>query len=192
PLSQRHHAQARALSYPVEQGVKLRTERLTHGRRNRRKFLRELEKRMAEAKTATCSRKQGAHTHRGAVKAIGEHPADAIRRLLLGGRALKLAIERGQGRCTRLLSVAEMPDHAVTDNRGQIDLLRETATMLLVGQDRDRQWQPAPGQHRHQTLVAQGAEQAVECHGERRYSTAHRSKLSPPSVAPSASPAPSE
>src|SRR5215831_10972616 len=67
PLSQRHHAQARALSYPVEQGVKLRTERLTHGRRNRRKFLRELEKRMAEAKTATCSRKQGAHTLRGAV-----------------------------------------------------------------------------------------------------------------------------
>src|SRR5215468_436895 len=36
PLPQCDHTQALALSYPVEQGVELRTERLTQGRRNRR------------------------------------------------------------------------------------------------------------------------------------------------------------
>ena len=35
---------------------------------------------------------------------------------MLGGRTLKLAIGLGKGRCTRLLSIAEMPDHAATDD----------------------------------------------------------------------------
>ena len=61
PLAERKHPQALALARPVEQGVELRAERLTHRRRDRHQFLRELEERVAQADAETCSRKQRPH-----------------------------------------------------------------------------------------------------------------------------------
>jgi hypothetical protein len=111
-LPQRHHAQALALSCPIEQGVEFRPERLTHGRRNRRQFLRELEERVAHTAAKTCPRQQGAQTLGGTVKAIGEDPADPIRRLLLGCRVLKRPLRLGERCRTGLLRIAEMPGHS--------------------------------------------------------------------------------
>ena len=58
-----------------------------------------------------------------------------------------------------------MPDDTTTDNGGEIHLRSESAAMLFVGQERDRQRQPTPGQHGHQTLVATHTDEAVERHG---------------------------
>src|SRR5262245_38479511 len=63
-----------------------------------------------------------------------------------------------------VLRMAGVPEHAATDNRGQIHLRRETATVLLVGQEGDRQWQPAPRQHCPQALWPQRTLQAREGH----------------------------
>jgi hypothetical protein len=104
PLSQGHHTQTLALSYPVEQGVELRTERLTHWRRNRRQFLWDLEKGVTQTEADTHSRKQGPQTLRRAVEAVGEDPFDAVRWLVLQGGALKLAIGLRKGNCTGLRS----------------------------------------------------------------------------------------
>src|SRR5215831_1620648 len=57
PLAQGKHAQALALSRPVEQGVELGAERLTDRRCDGREFLWEFEERVAEAEAETCSRK---------------------------------------------------------------------------------------------------------------------------------------
>src|SRR2546427_328549 len=68
-----------------------------------------------------------------------------------------------------------MPEHPATDNRGQIHLLRETATVLLVGQEVDRQWQPTAGQYRDQTVLTQRTDETVERHG--RDMMNHRAQL---------------
>ena len=68
-----------------------------------------------------------------------------------------------------------MPDHAATDNRGQIHLVGETAAVLLVGQEIGRQRETTPGQHRHQAVVAQRTDQTVEGHG--RDMPDHRAQL---------------
>jgi hypothetical protein len=75
---------------------------------------------MAQTVAQARSRKERAHTFDRAVEAISEDSFDPVRRLLLGGRALKRSIGLGKGRCTRLLGIAEMPEHAATDNRWQI------------------------------------------------------------------------
>ena len=116
-------------------------------------------------RSRTCSRKQGSHTLRGAVKAISEGPFDPIRRLLLRCNALKLAIGLRKGHGTGLRGVAQVPEHAATDDGRQIHLLRETAAMFFVGQDIDGQRQPTPGQHGDETLAPKRADQAVEGHG---------------------------
>jgi hypothetical protein len=94
---------------------------------------------VAQAEAETCPRKQGPYTLRGAVKAIDEHPFDPVRRLVLERRTLKRPIRLGQGRGTGNLSVAQMPEHPATDNRGQIYLLPETVAVLLIGQEIRRQ-----------------------------------------------------
>ena len=68
-----------------------------------------------------------------------------------------------------------MPDHPATDNRGQIHLLGETVAVLLIGQEIDGQRQPTPGQHGHQTLVAERTDQAIERH--RGDMVEHRTQL---------------
>src|SRR5215471_6204033 len=135
PLTERNHAQALALSRSREQGVEPRAERLTHGRRDRRQFLRELVERVAQAEAKACTREQRPQTARRAVKAIRQDAADPIGRLLLVCRALKRAVRLGKGRRACLLSVPEMPEHAATDNRGQIHLVSETAAVLLICQE---------------------------------------------------------
>src|SRR5438874_3094128 len=125
----------------------------------------ELEERVAQAGAQARPREQRPQTPGGAVEAIGEDPFDPIRRLLLRRGALKLAIGLGKGRRACLLSVPEMPEHAATDNRGQIHLVGETAAVLLIGEDIDRQRQPTSGQHGHQTGVTKRTDEAVERHG---------------------------
>ena len=63
------------------------------------------------------------------------------------------------------VAVAQMPEHAATDDGGQIHLVGETAAVLFIGQDIRRQRQATPGQHRDQALLAQGTDQAIEGHG---------------------------
>jgi hypothetical protein len=55
-----------------------------------------------------------------AVEAIGEGPFDPVRRLLLRGRTLKCSIRLGESCRTGLRSIAEMPEHAPTGNRGEV------------------------------------------------------------------------
>jgi len=87
---------------------------------------------MAEAVAQARSRKERPQTLGGAVKAIDKDPFDPVRGLLLGGRALKRAIGLGKGRGTRLLSVAEMPDHAATDDGRKVHFLRQTAAVFFA------------------------------------------------------------
>jgi hypothetical protein len=58
-----------------------------------------------------------------------------------------------------------MPQHTAPDDRGEIHFLCQTAAMFFIGQEIDRQRQPTPGQHCHQTVVAKRTDEAVECHG---------------------------
>ena len=58
-----------------------------------------------------------------------------------------------------------MPDDATTDHSRQVHFVGETPTVLLVGEEIDGQRQATPGQDRHQTVVAERADQAIERHG---------------------------
>ena len=73
---------------------------------------------MAQTVAQARSREERAHTFDRAVEAIGQDASDPIGRLLVERRALEHTIGLGKGRGTCLLSVAEMPDHTATDNRG--------------------------------------------------------------------------
>ena len=95
---------------------------------------------MAETVAEARPWKQRPHTLGGAVKAIRQDASDPIGRVLLGCGALEHAIGLGKGCGTGLRGIAEMPEHAATDNRGPIDLVSETAAVLLVGQEIERQW----------------------------------------------------
>jgi hypothetical protein len=90
---------------------------------------------MAETIAEACTREQRPHTAGRAVEAIGQDASGSIRWFLLGRGASELLIGLGQGCCTGLLSVAEMPNHAATDNCRQIDLVGETAAMLFIGEE---------------------------------------------------------
>jgi hypothetical protein len=57
-----------------------------------------------------------------------------------------------------------MPDHAATDDRGEVHFLGETVAVLLIGEEIDGQGQPTPGQHRHETLMAECTDQPIEGH----------------------------
>jgi hypothetical protein len=117
---------------------------------------------VAQADAYTDAGKERPHTLGGAVEAIGEHPFNPVRRLLVGRRTLKHPIGLGKGRRTGLLRVAEMPDHAATDNRGQIHLGGETAAVLLVNQEIDGERQTALGQHGHQTLASERTDETIQ------------------------------
>src|SRR5215475_4458512 len=81
---------------------------------------------------------------------------------MLGCRMLKHPIGLGQSCRSGLLSAAEMPEHAPTDNGRQVDFGCQTCAVLLIGEDIDGQRQPTPGQDRHQTVVAECTDQAVD------------------------------
>src|SRR5712691_465910 len=155
--------------------MKLRAQRLAHRGRDRRQFLRELVERVAQAVAQTRPRKQGPHTLHGAVEAIDQDPFDSIRGLLLGCGALELLIRLGKGCRTGVLSIPQMPDDTATDNRGQIHLLGKTVAVLLIGQEIDGQGQTTPGQDRHETVLTEGAHQAIE--GHRGDMADHRGQL---------------
>jgi hypothetical protein len=127
---------------------------------------------VAQAKTQSPPWKQGPHTADGAVKAIGEGPFDLVRGLLLKGNALELAIGLGEGYRTFGVAVAQVPDHAATDDGGQLHLLSQAPAVRFIGQDIDRQRQSTPSQHGHQALLPQRTDPAIEGHG--RDVTDHR------------------
>ena len=77
---------------------------------------------------------------------------------------VKLPIGLGKGHYTGVLRIPQMPDHATTDNRRQIDLVSETAAVLLVSQEVGGQGQSTSCQHRHQPLVAKGTHETIEGH----------------------------
>ena len=73
---------------------------------------------------------------------------------------MKHPIGLGKSRSTGLRGVAEVPEHSSMDDRGEIHFVSETMRVLLIGQDLDRQRQPAPGQHGDETLAAKRADEA--------------------------------
>jgi len=164
-LLQRTHAQAFALACPVEQGVELGAQGLADRGGEGGEFPRELIECVAEAGAETRPREERAHALGGAVEAIGQNASDALGWLLVDCRAWERLIGLGQGCRTGLLNVAQLPEHTAADNRRQIDLVRETATGLFIGRKLGGEGQPAPGEHRAQTLVATRTDQAIEGHG---------------------------
>jgi hypothetical protein len=81
------------------------------------------------------------------------------------GSLLKHAIRLGERHRTLRVAVAQVPDHTATDNRGQIDLVGETAAVFFINQDIDRHRQGTPSQHGDQTLLTQGTDQTIKGHG---------------------------
>jgi hypothetical protein len=57
----------------------------------------------------------------------------------LSEEPLKFPIGLGESCHAGLHGVLQMPEHPATDNRGEIRLLGETAAVLLIGQEIDRQ-----------------------------------------------------
>ena len=68
-----------------------------------------------------------------------------------------------------------MPDQATTDNRREIHLRGETAAVLFIRQERDRQGQPTSGEHGHQPTVTERTDEPIERH--RREVIKHRTQL---------------
>jgi hypothetical protein len=68
-----------------------------------------------------------------------------------------------------------------------LHLLRAAATMLLIGQEIDRQRQSTPRQHRHEPLVAEGAHQTIEGHRRDMVDDGTELETEPPWVANSTS-----
>ena len=112
-----------------------------------------------------CPREQRPHTAGRAVKAIGENPPDPVGGLLLNRCPLELLIRLRKGCRASVLGIAQVPEHAATDNGGEIHLRGETTAVLFIRQDIDRQRQPTSREYRHHTLLPQGTDQAVERHG---------------------------
>ena len=101
-------------------------------------------------------------TQRVCVVVGGE--GQGIHRLVLERCTLKLPIGRHKGCGTGLRGVAQMPEHTAADNRGEVHLLGETAAVLFIGQEIDRQRQPTAGQHCYETLVPERTAQTIEGH----------------------------
>jgi hypothetical protein len=120
---------------------------------------------MAETVAEARPREQRPHTAGRAIKAIGQDASDPIRRLLLGGRTLKLLIRPGKRRRTGGLNVAQVPDDTTTDDRGQIHSVSEAVAVFFIRQEIRGQRQPTPHQHRDQILLTEGTDQTVESHG---------------------------
>src|SRR5262249_46297737 len=107
-LTERKHPQALALAHPVEQGVKLRTERLADWRRDRCEFLRELEECVVQAVPEAGPREERAHALGGAVEAIGQDAADTIGRLLGERRVLEYLVGLGKSYSTGLRGITQV------------------------------------------------------------------------------------
>lgn len=164
-LAKRTHAQAFALASPVKEHVPPRAARLADRGRDGGQFPGKLVDRMEEAVAQARPRKERAHALDSAVKTISEDASDPIGGLVTGRGALKLAIGLGQGRRTGLLGVAQMANHAATDNRREVHVVCQTLTVLFLSHEIRRQRQTTPCQHRNSTLLAEGADETIKGHG---------------------------
>src|SRR5262249_9205306 len=97
---------------------------------------------MAEAVAETRPREPRPQALNGTVEPISQDASDPIGWFLPGCGTLKHPIGLSKGRRTRLRGVAEMPEHAPTDNGRQVDFVCQTFAVLLIGEDIDRQRQP--------------------------------------------------
>src|SRR5260370_256857 len=88
--------------------------------------------RVAAARAEASSRKQGPHTADGAVEAIGQSASHLVRRLMRKGSALKITIRLGESRCAFGHARAQMPEDTTADDRGQRDLVGETAAVVFI------------------------------------------------------------
>lgn len=61
-----------------------------------------------------------------------------------------------------------MPEHTATDNRREVHVVGETATVRFVSEAIDGQRQTASCQDGDQTLVSKRTDEAVERHGRER------------------------
>jgi len=146
--------------------VELGAQGLAHRGGDGGEFPRELIECVAEAVAETRPREERAHALGGAVEVIDQNASDALGWFLVDCRAWERLTGLGKSCRTGLLNVAQMPEHTAADNRRQTDLVRETAIGLFIGQKLGGEGQPAPGEHRDQTLVATRTDQAIEDHGE--------------------------
>jgi hypothetical protein len=168
PLTERQHPQAPALACPGHQGVALGAQGRADRGGDGHQLAGQVVDRVAPAGAPARPWQQRPPTFARAVEAIGEAPPEPVRRLVLGCRTLALAIGLGKGPGRRVCRVPQGPEPPATNHRGELHLLGATAAVLLVGPDRDRQRQPTPGQHGHQSVVAQRTDEAVERHGRER------------------------
>ena len=130
---------------------------------------------MAQTIAQVRPREQRPPTFDRAVEAIGQDAPDPIRGLLLQRGALERLIGLRKGGGTSVLSVAQMPEHPTTDNRRQIHFVGQTAAVLLIGQEIGGEGQTTPGQHHHETVMAERADQTIQGHW--REMTDHRAEL---------------
>src|SRR5262245_7287223 len=161
-LTQCYHTYTFTLATPMQQVVKLGAQLLAHRGRDTNELVRQLVKRMTQAKSQACSWKQGPHTADRTVKAVGERPLYPVRGLMRKGRLLELAIGRGERRGTFGVAVPQMPDDPATDDGGQIDPVGETGAVFLIGQDRRWVRQATFDQDRDQAVLPQGTDQTIE------------------------------
>jgi hypothetical protein len=139
--------------------VGLRAQGLADRGCYRYKFGGELMDCLAEPGAATCPRGQRPQALDGPVAPIGQDAADPLGRLLLG-RGTWPPLGLRKGRRTRLLGVAEMPEHAPTDKGRQLAFVCQTFAVFLLGEDIDGPRQPTPGQDRYQPGGAERTAQA--------------------------------
>jgi len=163
PLPQRKHPQALALACPVPQGVELCAQRLARRGRDGYQFLRELGKRVAQAGAHAYARKERPHTFGRAVKAIGEDSFDSVRRLVLDCCTVIHTVGLGKGCRAGLLGVAEMSNHAPTDNGRQVHFGWQTRAVFLIGEETAGQKQPTPSQDCILQMVIPPRRTRMEC-----------------------------
>ena len=164
PLAQRTQAHALPRPRPVPPGGERRAQGPTDRRGDGCQLLGQLHERVAPAVAETRPRAQCPQTRGGAVNASGQDAPDLRGRLVTGRGALQLAIGLGQGRRTGLRGVAERPDHATTDERRAVHAGCQTVPVRLIGQDIGGQWQTAPRQPHHYTLVPERTHHALAGH----------------------------
>jgi hypothetical protein len=142
--------------------VALRAEGLAPRRRAHRAVAGELVEGLAEPVTQARSGKQGAPALGRAGEASAQPPPAPLGRLLLERRALELLGGRGKGCGPGLRGRAQRPAPAALDKRGHLDLVRQTAAVLLVGQEGGGHGQSTPGQDRDEAGGAAGTDEAIE------------------------------
>jgi hypothetical protein len=87
---------------------------------------------VAQAVAETRPRKERLQALGGAVKAVRQDAPDPICGFLLRGGALELPLGLSKGHCTGVLRVAEIPDDAATDDRGEVHVRCQAVAVFFI------------------------------------------------------------